>query len=268
MFERLIGKGCIRLPAWRTVVLLWGLLAGAGAGAASLGCDEIVASADEGPITVYYPTDAPEHPVARGRLTLSLAEHAAPLRGNGRLVVISHGSGGSPWVHADLARALVNAGFVVALPEHHADNYRDDSRPGPESWSQRPAEVSRAIDAVAHDARFAPLLQLDKVGVYGMSAGGHTALTMAGAAGRRPCSSSIVKPTSKRTFKLRWPVHAIDRRSVRWLQEVAARGIIDNRFDDATCTSTAIRVAAVVAGGPHAEFDWVRSPSCVCRSAW
>ena len=94
--------------------------------------------------------------------------------------MISHGSGGSPWVHADLARALVEAGYVVALPEHHADNYRDDSKPGPDSWTLRPAEVSRAIDAIGRDARFAPLLQLDRVGVYGMSAGGHTALTLAG----------------------------------------------------------------------------------------
>jgi predicted dienelactone hydrolase len=109
-----------------------------------------------------------------------LAEQAAPVRGNGRLVVISHGSGGSPWVHADLARSLVEAGFVVAMPQHRGDNYRDDRDPGPDSWTLRPQEVSRAIDAVAQDPRFAPLLKLDKVGMYGMSAGGHTALSMAG----------------------------------------------------------------------------------------
>src|SRR5690349_24648625 len=77
----------------------------------------------------------------------------------------------SPWVHADLARTLVEAGFVVALPEHQGDNYRDMSKVGPASWKRRPAEVSRAIDAVSRDARFASLLSADKVGVYGMSAG-------------------------------------------------------------------------------------------------
>src|SRR2546423_646321 len=45
---------------------------------------------------------------------------------------------------------------------------------------RRPAEVSGAIDAVGQDARFAPLLALDKVGVFGMSAGGHTGLSLAG----------------------------------------------------------------------------------------
>ena len=44
---------------------------------------------------------------------------------------------------------------------------------------RRPHEVSRAIDAVAQDRRFAPLLVLDKVGMYGFSAGGHTALSLA-----------------------------------------------------------------------------------------
>jgi hypothetical protein len=42
------------------------------------------------------------------------------------------------------------------------------------------AEVSHAIDRVAADGRLAPLLRLDAVGVFGGSAGGHTALSLAG----------------------------------------------------------------------------------------
>ena len=140
--------------------------------AASLGQTTLRPSGEDGPVTVYYASEGPEQSVRRGRVMLQLAVDAPADPGNGRLVVISHGSGGSPWVHADLARALVNAGFVVAVPEHHADNYLDDSKPGPDSWTVRPAEVSRAIDAVGRDVRFAPLLQLDKVGVYGMGDAG------------------------------------------------------------------------------------------------
>jgi predicted dienelactone hydrolase len=134
----------------------------------------------DGPVTVFYPTEQAGQPVQRGPFTLSVAEQAPPRRGNGRLVVLSHGSGGNAWVHADLARALVAAGFVVALPEHHADNARDPSNPGPASWKLRPGEVSRAIDAVAQAPALAPLLALDRVGLYGLSAGGHTALSFAG----------------------------------------------------------------------------------------
>ncbi|MGZ5270510.1 MAG: alpha/beta hydrolase family protein [Ramlibacter sp.] len=134
----------------------------------------------DGPVTVFYPTAAPDQAVQRGPFTLQVAPDAAPQRGNGRLVVVSHGSGGNPWVHSDLARVLVGAGFVVAMPVHRGDSAGDASDPGPPSWKLRPAEVSRAIDAVQHDGRFAPLLAFDRVGMFGMSAGGHTALTMAG----------------------------------------------------------------------------------------
>jgi predicted dienelactone hydrolase len=109
-----------------------------------------------------------------------MAADGKPARGNGRLVVISHGSGGSPWVHSDLARKLVDAGFVVALPEHKGDNFKDMSLVGPPSWKRRPEEVSRAIDALIKDPRFGSLVDARKVGLYGMSAGGHTALAMAG----------------------------------------------------------------------------------------
>ena len=141
-----------------------------------------------------------------------MAERGAPVRGNGRLVVSLTARGGSPWVHANLGRALVEAGFVVAFPQHHRDNYRDPSRPGPQSWALRPAEVSHAIDTVAADPRFAPLLDVRQVGVYGVSAGGHTALSMAGGRWspgnfKRHCEANLVE----RIPGLRRPGHPPDR---------------------------------------------------------
>ena len=152
----------------------------AAAAQASVGVTELPAVQGDGPVLVFYPSSSEAKPVQRGPYSFTLAAKGEPVPGNRRLVVLSHGSGGSPWVHADLAQRLAEAGFVVALPQHQGDNWKDMSRVGPESWKQRPAEVSRAIDAVAGDARFAPLLALDRVGMYGMSAGGHTALTLAG----------------------------------------------------------------------------------------
>jgi predicted dienelactone hydrolase len=161
---------------WITIALsLLGMAA-----QASVGLTTLPATALDGPVTVFYPSSTPAQTIKRGPFELELAEHGSPVLGNGRLVVISHGSGGSPWVHSDLARSLVQAGFVVAMPQHRGDNYLDDRHPGPQSWAQRPAEVSRAIDALGRDLRFAPGLNLNRVGMYGMSAGGHTALSMAG----------------------------------------------------------------------------------------
>jgi predicted dienelactone hydrolase len=225
---------------------------------AALGQTALPPSGEDGPVTVYYPSNAPERPVRRGRMTLQLAVDAPVLPGNGRLVVISHGSGGSPWVHADLARALAEVGYVVAMPEHHADNYRDDSRPGPDSWTKRPAEVSRAIDAIGRDPRFAPLLQLDMVGVYGMSAGGHAALTLAGgrwspAGFARHCAAHIADdfPTcvGLTTHLTGGPLDGFK----QWL----AVKVIQSRFDDDRPREYLDpRVAAVVAAVPAAaDYD-------------
>jgi predicted dienelactone hydrolase len=162
---------------------------------AQTGMTEIHAA--EMPVTLVYPTAAANRPTRLGPFDIDVAMNAAPSRGNGRLVVLSHGTGGSALTDHDLARTLAAAGFVVAQPEHGGDNWRDQARSGPQSWQQRPQEVSRAIDAVLGDARFAPLLDGGKVGVHGMSAGGLTALALAGgqwseATVVRHCAAHIV----------------------------------------------------------------------------
>lgn len=147
---------------------------------AATGLTTLSGREDDGPVTVFYPTEARPQALRRGPFTFQLAPDAPPAAGNGRLVVLSHGSGGGPWVHVDLAEALVAAGFTVAVPLHRGDNHQDDSQQGPPSWARRPLEVSRAIDAVAAAPGLAAGLQLDRVGVWGQSAGGHTALSLAG----------------------------------------------------------------------------------------
>lgn len=147
---------------------------------AALGMVELPANPVSGLVTVFYPTQAIPVAVRRGAFELEVAADAAPGATHSRLVVISHGSPGSPWVHLDLVRSLVDAGFTVAMPEHHGDNYKDDSDPGPAAWRRRPLEVSRSIDRLAQEPAFASILDLAHVGMFGMSAGGHTALTLAG----------------------------------------------------------------------------------------
>lgn len=242
----------LRLPAAALALLLSGLAQ------AGVGLGTIAATAEDGPVTLYYPSADAEQAIPRGPFTLQVAPQGRPVRGNGRLVVISHGSGGAPWVHADLARSLVQAGFVVAMPEHRGDNHKDRSKPGPESWARRPAEVSRAIDAVGRDARLGPLLQLDKVGVYGMSAGGHTALSLAGGrwspgSFKRHCEAHLAADFQS-------CVGLFTRLTGGWLdglKEWAALAVIRRRFDDDTPrVHVDPRVAAVVAGVPFsADFD-------------
>ena len=146
----------------------------------SLGMTVLGSVASKGSITVFYPSSSGSSEVKRGPFTLQLANGGQPVLGNRRLMVFSHGSGGAPWPMADLARSFVEAGYTVAIPEHEGDNWRDMRLVGPASWKLRPLEVSNAIDAIQQDSRFAPLLDFDRVGVYGTSAGGLTALVLGG----------------------------------------------------------------------------------------
>jgi len=225
---------------------------------ADVGVSTIAATATDGPVTLFYPTQKPASLIRRGPFSLQLAEQAEPQRGNGRLIVISHGSGGGPWVHADLARSLVELGFVVAMPQHHADNSTDPSNPGPNSWAIRPQEVSRAIDFVGRDARLGPLLALERVGVYGMSAGGHTALSMAGgrwsAAGFRDHCEANLSADFQACVGL---ITRLRGNILDGIKKWVALAVIRHRFSDATVRfHRDPRIAAVVAGVPAAaDFD-------------
>ena len=222
-----------------------------------VGFAQIDTVADRGRVIVLYPTVATGSPVEHGPFHAMVVVDAPLARGNGRLVVISHGSGGSAWVHFDLARTLVGAGFVVAVPEHRGDNARDDAHPGPDSWTIRPIEISRAIDTVAADGRFAPSLALDKVGLYGMSAGGHTALSLAGgrwspALFRDHCEAHLAEDFQTcvgLSSSLKGPLDPLR-------QWIAIR-IIRWRFADETLrVDHDPRIAAIVAAVPvAADFD-------------
>lgn len=225
---------------------------------AAVGYAELPRARGDGPVTMFYPTRSDEAPIERGPFRMSFAVQGEAVRGNGRLVVLSHGSGGSPWVHSDLARALVGAGFIVAMPEHRGDNHKDHGTPGPESWKLRPAEVSRAIDAVAQDSRFAALLSFDKVGVYGMSAGGHTALSLAGgrwstAGFRDHCAAHIADDFPACAGLATSLTGGAFDATKKWL----AIRLINQRFDDAAWQMhTDPRVAAIVASVPYAaDFE-------------
>lgn len=132
------------------------------------------------PVTLVYPTAQRATPQSFGPFTIDVAPDAAPAAGLGALVVLSHGTGGSPLADHALAATLARAGFVVAQPMHAGDNHADTSHAGPDAWETRPREVSAVIDALARHPLWSTRLRLDRVGVHGMSAGGMTALALAG----------------------------------------------------------------------------------------
>ncbi len=228
------------------------------AAGANVGLTEVPGREGDAPVTVFYFSGAKAEPVKRDPFSINVAENGPLVRGNGRLVVVSHGSGGSPWPHADLARALVYAGFVVAMPEHKGDNYKDHSLIGPESWKRRPEEVTRAIDAVAQDPRFKGVVDTAKVGMYGMSAGGHTALTLAG--GKWSPSRLLAHCEKYIADDFQGCVglaSSLSGNMLDGIRKTMALWTLRSKLDDrATYAHTDGRIAAIVAGVPFStDFD-------------
>lgn len=244
--------------AFRLAHLIVLLLAYAGPAGAAVGLAELGTNPESGPVTIFYPTASEPAVERRGPFTMNVAVDAPLGSVNRRLIVISHGSPASPWVHFDLASSLVNAGFVVALPEHFGDNDKDSSDPGPPSWRRRPMEVTRAIDRVRAEPRFGPALDFGRIGMFGMSAGGHTALTLAGGRWspsrlRRHCNQH----TEEDFHTCAGPFLFLTGGMFDGIKLMLVRNVNNMKFNDPSWYEHSDpRIAAIVAGVPFAvDFD-------------
>jgi predicted dienelactone hydrolase len=245
-----------RLNVWKVLAAV--LIVLAATAHAGVGMVELPANEISGPVTVFYPTQAGTAAARIGAFQLDVAIDATPTPNRSRLIVISHGSPGSPWVHFDLVRSLVDAGFTVVLPEHQADNYKDASDPGPRAWRRRPLEVSRSVDRLAQEPAFAPILDFTRVGMFGMSAGGHTALTLAGgrwspARLREHCRRHL----SEDFHACAGPSVALTGGVLDGVKMLIVSAINDRKFDDSSWYEHVDdRIIAVAAGVPFAaDFD-------------
>lgn len=128
---------------------------------------------------VMYPTEAAEQPVRLGPFAIRAAPGAALAAGPHPVVLISHGSGGSPATHRELACHLAARGFIVGVPAHPG-NHRDDNAlaDDPALLAERPRQLRVVADALL--ARFG----LAAYAIVGHSIGGYTALALAGGAPR------------------------------------------------------------------------------------
>jgi predicted dienelactone hydrolase len=97
------------------------------------------------------------------------------------LVVISHGTGGSPLVYRTLGQYLARNGFLVALPEHPRNNRNNNDLAGTAAiLVNRPRQIRSVIDwALAHN-EIGSHLAPGAAAIIGHSLGGYTALALAG----------------------------------------------------------------------------------------
>jgi predicted dienelactone hydrolase len=129
---------------------------------------------------IWYPSDAPVPAQPNSPFRQALALDGAMAGDHLPLVVISHGKGGWLGSHADTALVLAEAGFVVVAPTHTGDNSDDESYPLLEWMVERPRHISRVLDYMLDSWSGRALIDKSRIGMFGFSAGGYTALVSIG----------------------------------------------------------------------------------------
>jgi len=142
----------------------------------------VIQQTDQSDLTVgiWYPTAAPVPTEPNTPFGLSVALDAPVNDANGGLVLLSHGYGGWYAGHADTAIALADAGYIVAAPSHAGNTWSDMSSPIDKWALDRPRHMSRVIDHMLTSDALSEFVNPEKIGVYGFSAGGYTALSLLG----------------------------------------------------------------------------------------
>ena len=135
------------------------------------------------------------------------------------LIVITQGFGATPDTYGYIAQQLASYGYAVASIEHRGTNLAKrleypntelTSWITPSEFVSRPLDVTHLLDKleslVANERAWTNRLDLDRVGVFGYSFGGYSALAIAGAEINFPrleeeCSQDELNPVVSFTFQ-------------------------------------------------------------------
>ncbi|OQP87520.1 dienelactone hydrolase [Rhizobium rhizosphaerae] len=135
-------------------------------------------------VTIWYPAEAGGAETLVGNSSIFAGTPAfvgaSPAAGRHPLILLSHGSGARVETMAWLAKPLVEAGFIVAGPNHPGTT-SGDSTPAdtPKLW-ERTEDLSRVLTALSADPQWHPFINSDQVGALGFSLGGAAVLDLVG----------------------------------------------------------------------------------------
>jgi predicted dienelactone hydrolase len=198
-------------------------------------------------VQLFFPAEADGRLVDVGANPLfvgePMREGATPEPGRHALVLMSHGSGGNAPNLAWLGAALAREGFVVVAPNHPGTT-SGDSRPADTMriW-ERPADLSRLLDAVLADASLSRMVDPSNVSVAGFSLGGFTALASVGV---RMNAADYANYCDRD-----WPERPLIS-ECNWLKKAVDLRRLDARFEGDMRDPRFIRAVAIDPGLAHA----------------
>lgn len=138
-------------------------------------------------VTIWYPATSGGETVVLGDSVFFKGTEAmrdAPVStGRFPIILLSHGAGlgGHAEAVSWLATALAKQGFIVAAPTHPGNTGPDRSAAETMKLWLRPRDLSETLNAIERNEAFQPHIDADRIGVVGLSMGGGTALSIAGA---------------------------------------------------------------------------------------
>jgi predicted dienelactone hydrolase len=131
---------------------------------------------------VWYPCSQPAGMADLGRISLPGVKDCPLPDKRLPLIVVSHGRTGSFAGHHDTDEVLADAGFIVAAISHPGDTSADLSRTDDLSiYVSRPNDIKRLVDFMLGLPAFASSIDRERIGLFGFSRGGYTALAVIGA---------------------------------------------------------------------------------------
>ncbi|WP_158930556.1 dienelactone hydrolase family protein [Acidisphaera sp. S103] len=132
-------------------------------------------------IAIWYPSGSTTTRTTIGPFDMGVAMNGTLSAGRHPMIVMSHGTGGMALNSFDTAEALADAGFVVVAITHTGDNSRDHSVSFTRrNFVDRPRHVTRTIDFMLRTWSGRGSIDQGRIGIFGHSAGGATALIAIG----------------------------------------------------------------------------------------